>query len=89
MDNRVKVGVRIRPMVPYEIDAGATVAAMSDKNNRSVIFSHPTARKSNAEFDWVFPQNATQVQVYDALCKPLIDKIFEGFNATVFAYGQT
>ena len=46
--------------------------------------------KSNRfDFDWAFGPNSTQREVYDAMCRPLIENIFEGFNATVFAYGQT
>ena len=88
MDNRVKVGVRIRPMVAYECEHGAINAVQADREGRSVHVNLP-ARKNNFDFDWVFPPTASQQHVYDALCKPMINKIFEGFNATVFAYGQT
>ena len=32
---------------------------------------------------------STQKQVYDAAAKPIIDSVLEGFNGTIFAYGQT
>lgn len=40
-------------------------------------------------FDHVFPPNTAQVSVYDKAAKPIVDSVLEGFNGTVFAYGQT
>jgi kinesin family protein 18/19 len=36
----------------------------------------------------VFDASETQVHVYDATAKFLIPSVLDGFNATVFAYGQ-
>lgn len=38
-------------------------------------------------FDHIFDESATQREVYEHTSRPLLDGIFEGFNATVFAYG--
>jgi len=38
-------------------------------------------------FDRVFGHNATQYEVYQATSQPLLGGLFEGYNATVFAYG--
>ena len=32
---------------------------------------------------------STQKDVYDVAAKPIIDSVLEGFNGTIFAYGQT
>jgi kinesin family member 5 len=32
---------------------------------------------------------STQKQIYDTAAKPIIDSVLEGFNGTIFAYGQT
>ena len=37
----------------------------------------------------VFGPGATQQAVYDATAAPLVAAVLRGFNATVFAYGQT
>lgn len=89
MDNRVKVAVRIRPMVPTEIEKGAINVLSTDKRDPTSITVSIPARKNNFEFDWIFPATSQQSQVYEAVCRPLITNIFDGFNATVFAYGQT
>ena len=40
-------------------------------------------------FDRVFDTSATQEEVYTYSAGSIIDSIIEGFNGTIFAYGQT
>ena len=40
-------------------------------------------------FDHVFGVTSTTPQLYEAMVHPIVDKAMEGFNGTVFAYGQT
>lgn len=40
-------------------------------------------------FDHVMGPEISQSQMYDTLVEPLIKKIFEGFQCTVMAYGQS
>lgn len=39
-------------------------------------------------FDYVFSEDSSQIEVYDNTAKPAVLSILEGYNATVFAYGQ-
>ena len=87
MDNRVKVGIRIRPLAPKEIDDGVDVAVKCE-NDRRVAIQIPS-RQNKFEFDWAFNPNKSQSEVYNSLTAPLIESIFGGINATIFAYGQT
>ncbi|KAF8138245.1 P-loop containing nucleoside triphosphate hydrolase protein [Boletus edulis] len=40
-------------------------------------------------FDTVFDGEARQEEVYGATAKPLLNRLLDGYNATVFAYGAT
>jgi kinesin family protein 5 len=40
-------------------------------------------------FDGIFGPEIPQVEVFNQVAKPVIDKLMEGYNGTVFAYGQT
>ncbi|KAH9960484.1 P-loop containing nucleoside triphosphate hydrolase protein [Russula dissimulans] len=40
-------------------------------------------------FDRVFRPDSSQQEVYDATSRPLIQRLLDGFNTTVFAYGAT
>ena len=41
------------------------------------------------KFDHCFNTGATQEQVYEATVRPAVRAVLDGYNATVFAYGQT
>ncbi|XP_077978073.1 kinesin-II 95 kDa subunit-like [Glandiceps talaboti] len=89
----VKVVVRCRPMNQKEIAAGhERVIDMDIK--RGVI----TVRNINAShgeqprqftFDSVYDWNSIQRGLYDETFRVLVDSVLEGFNGTIFAYGQT
>merc|ERR1719271_297446 len=40
-------------------------------------------------FDSVFPPNTEQERIYKATAMPICDSVMEGYNGTIFAYGQT
>jgi kinesin family protein 5 len=37
----------------------------------------------------VFPPTASQEEVFEIAAKPIVESVLQGFNGTVFAYGQT
>lgn len=39
--------------------------------------------------DHIFDMNASNLEVFDTIVKPIVDAAVNGFNGTVFAYGQT
>lgn len=39
--------------------------------------------------DHIFDTNASNNDVFDNVVKPIVDAVVNGFNGTVFAYGQT
>jgi len=61
------------------------------RSSRRSTFSHGQKRQKEIKygFDRVFPPESTQVEVFESTCLPLLDKVLEGYNATVFAYGAT
>ena len=40
-------------------------------------------------FDYVFGVNSTTSNIFDTLAVPVIERAMDGFNSTIFAYGQT
>ncbi|XP_062110310.1 kinesin-like protein KIN-UC isoform X2 [Humulus lupulus] len=40
-------------------------------------------------FDEVFTDTASQRRVYEAVAKPVVESVLNGYNGTVMAYGQT
>ena len=53
---------------------------------------HLRERRNNERqyvFDVVFGADSTQDEVYTATTKHLVDNVLAGYNATVFAYGES
>lgn len=61
---------------------------MHTSGSRSVTVSERTNNK-NFTFDRVFGDKSQQTDVYKAVVGPLIPQVMQGYNCTVFAYGQT
>ncbi len=40
-------------------------------------------------FDLVYDWTSTQEQVYKETAFPIVESVLEGYNGTIFAYGQT
>lgn len=40
-------------------------------------------------FDSVYDWNSTQEEIYADIFHPIVDSVLQGFNGTIFAYGQT
>jgi len=40
-------------------------------------------------FDHVFPCDSTQKEIFDTIIRPAIDWVSQGYNSTIFAYGNT
>lgn len=40
-------------------------------------------------FDQTYGPGCTQREIYDKTASPIVDSVLEGFNGTIFAYGQT
>ena len=47
------------------------------------------SRKRDFYFDHAFGPSSTQDHVYNTIARPVVDGVLNGFNGTVFAYGQT
>merc|ERR1719410_1222412 len=88
----VKVIVRCRPMNKREIgmkcknvvhtDGPAYVCAINNPNE-------PNSEPKSFTFDGVYGTNSTTEAIYNDNGFDLVEGVLEGYNGTVFAYGQT
>ena len=61
-------------------------------NSREVVAKEnasATSRTKKFTFDRVFGPSTQQNDVYKSVVGPLIKEVLQGYNCTVFAYGQT
>ena len=85
----VKVAIRVRPMNKHEIEENSKLCVEVDKVNNTVSVFNSRGNPKTFQFDYVFPMDASQREIYDTVAFPIVDSIFQGYNGTVFAYGQT
>lgn len=86
----VKVAIRVRPMNSLEKKNNTVNCVEVDKcNNQISVINQETKEEKTFQFDYVYPPGTTQRQVYDETAYPLVESVFEGYNGTIFAYGQT
>ncbi|XP_004525197.1 kinesin-like protein KIF3A [Ceratitis capitata] len=88
----VRVVVRVRPMEKSEINCGATNVIQVDKINRAITAVKPNAANEPPKtyyFDNVFCSDSNQLDLYVDTARPIVEKVLEGYNGTIFAYGQT
>ncbi|XP_022094991.1 kinesin-II 95 kDa subunit-like isoform X2 [Acanthaster planci] len=88
----VKVVVRCRPMNSKETKEGFERVVDMDVPRGVVSIRNP---KSSLEppkqftFDSVYDWNSKQRELYDETFRSLVESVLNGFNGTIFAYGQT
>ena len=85
----VKVAIRVRPMNKREKEQNSRLCVQVDKDNNTVSVISDKNESKTFPFDYVYPMETTQREVYDQVAFPIVDSIFQGYNGTIFAYGQT
>lgn len=86
----IRVVCRFRPLNEKEL-------AMTNKEgkinfiskNQLQFTSIAEAQTINFNFDYIFPPTSTQKEIYESSSKEIIASVLQGYNGTIFAYGQT
>ena len=82
----VRVICRIRPTNQKELSSGGVSCVKNTETNIDVGTEDGTA---SFAFDRIFGPESLQSEVFDYSAVPLINDVLTGYNATIFAYGQT
>ncbi|KAL0426556.1 UNVERIFIED_CONTAM: Kinesin-like protein KIN-5C [Sesamum latifolium] len=88
----VQVLLRCRPFSEDELRNNAPQVVTCNEYQREVSVSQSIAGKHIDRvftFDKVFGPNAQQKDLYEQAVVPIVNEVLEGFNCTIFAYGQT
>ncbi|XP_039704801.1 centromere-associated protein E isoform X2 [Pteropus medius] len=85
-EGAVAVCVRVRPLNSRE-EALGEATQVYWKTDNNAIYQVDGSKSFN--FDRVFHSNETTKNVYEEIAVPIIDSAIQGYNGTVFAYGQT
>ncbi|XP_039980623.1 centromere-associated protein E isoform X5 [Xiphias gladius] len=92
-ESAVKVCVRVRPLIAREESAASEnpepVQLFWKADKKSIHQIDDGNSTKSFSFDRVFTAEETTNQLYQDIAKPLVVSTVEGYNGTIFAYGQT
>lgn len=99
-ENNIQVVIRSRRRSEREINDSSPIIVQMDgakSQDISIETSVPTSSLGvvtlpptrKYPFDVVFGPEASQELVYDTVVQPMLKEVLEGYNCTLFAYGQT
>jgi kinesin family protein 3/17 len=89
----VKVVVRCRPLNKKELREKRDDVIKIDKDLGQISIKpakdSPPDETKTFTFNAVYGPDSEQRDVYDETAFPLVEQVFDGYNGTIFAYGQT
>ncbi|WIA28846.1 hypothetical protein OEZ86_011372 [Tetradesmus obliquus] len=87
----VKVVVRCRPLNEKEKQDGRERIVDMDARQGQVAVRNPKSEEppKTFTFDQVYDWNSEQATIFEITAKPIVDACMDGYNGTIFAYGQT
>lgn len=91
--DNVRVVVRCRPMNEKEVASSCSLAVNVDESRGIITVKNRNARTGEPPkqftYDRVFGIDSKQVDIYNDAARPIVNCVLEGYNGTIFAYGQT
>jgi len=99
-ENNIQVAIRCRRRSEREVNDASPIIVQIDgakSQDISIETSVPTSSfgvvtlppTRKYPFDAVFGPEASQELVYDEVVQPMLEEVLQGYNCTLFAYGQT
>ena len=87
----VKVVMRCRPLTQKEMEDQRECIVNVDMDIGSIQVYNPQNIKElkSFTFDHTYDWRATQQLIFEQTALPILESIMEGYNGTIFAYGQT
>ncbi|PWA51415.1 kinesin-like protein KIN-UC [Artemisia annua] len=88
---RVRVAVRLRPKNADDLisDADYFDCVELQPELKRLKLKKNNWSSESYRFDEVFTEAASQMRVYEAVAKPVVEGVLNGYNGTIMAYGQT
>ncbi|VAH01322.1 unnamed protein product [Triticum turgidum subsp. durum] len=88
----VQVILRCRPLSEDETKGNTPVVISCNERRREVAATQVIANKQidrTFAFDKVFGPSSKQKDLFEQSISPIVHEVLEGYNCTIFAYGQT
>ena len=81
-----KIVLRIKPKTEDEYLEDNKIFEIKDDN--IIEFNASKSNSKIYKFDNIFNEDSSQKQIFETCSKDICDSLFEGYNGTIFTYGQ-
>ncbi len=92
-EESVRVAMRCRPLSSQEMADSRKITVQISTQRKEILVANPKPDSVESEktftFDMVYDWNSSQDEIYKQTAFPIVESVLEGFNGTIFAYGQT
>lgn len=86
----IRVVIRCRPLSENEMKDGREVVVKMNRDTGEVLVHKPGDDVPKVfTFDSVYDWNSEQEAIFTETAYPIIQNVINGYNGTIFAYGQT
>ncbi|KAG1657315.1 hypothetical protein FOA52_008043 [Chlamydomonas sp. UWO 241] len=88
----VQVLLRCRPLSDKEVvERTPSVVSVNEASKELTLFMNAGGKQLSKtyRFDRVFGPDSQQERLYKQAIVPIVNEVMDGFNCTIFAYGQT
>lgn len=92
MSESIKVVARCRPLLPHEAESSYQCILLDPSKNEIILTKGIDSSSDENKlftFDEIIEPSSTQQNVYELSAFQLVESVMEGYNGTIFAYGQT
>jgi kinesin family member 5 len=81
--SRITVVIRVKPE-----KTESTLKNFNHKGDKTIDITVPNGGRHEFTFDHIFGMESSQASIFNAHSH-LVNKVLEGFNGSIIAYGQT
>ncbi|CAG9319287.1 unnamed protein product [Blepharisma stoltei] len=87
----IRVLCRFRPLNEKEKAMAENICVDFGPDSKTVMMRAETENSEPLRFvfDYVFDPSTVQSKIYKVAASPIVDAVMQGYNGTIFAYGQT
>ena len=88
----IKCFVRCRPLNEKEKSLGAGCIKIIEEQNSIIVENKTDSKNTESKpftMDCVFNESVSQEEIFKKVAVPMLEGFLQGYNCTIFAYGQT
>ena len=89
-EENIKRYLRCKPLSQSELDLDANcIKISSDRKTVNIDCSSISKPDKSFPLDLLFPSTTSQSEIFSSVGLPMLSSFINGYNCTIFAYGQT